>query len=121
MVKRYQVKHSEDGSVTVEVDHDLMTEENLHEINSFWCNAEDRISASDGNVLHAVLKNLAAQVIMENVSYTMNTSGVISRFDYQKGEGREGWPKMDGSAGIRIIDVETPNYDDEDFSVKEVS
>lgn len=120
MKKRYYISHVNDGAIEVEIDHDIMTEEKLHEINNFWTSADFRLACCKGNVLHAVLKNLAADVITENVSYTLNLTGVIRRFDYQDGQGVEGWPKMDGSDGITITNIETPSFDDDDMTVEEV-
>ena len=39
-VKKYTVDYDWKAELTVEIDHDVMTDEKLHEINNFWSNAD---------------------------------------------------------------------------------
>lgn len=125
MLKTYKVQHDmNDGEMTVEIDHDVMTDANLHEINSFWLDAEFRLIREDGNVLHAVLKMLLAEVLVVQLEGGLNTRGVVEQFDYDAKFGRggiEGWPKMDGSAGIKIIDVDGLEFEASYMSITEVA
>lgn len=57
-VKKYTVDYDWKAELTVEIDHDVMTDEKLHEINNFWSNADYRLERQ-GSVLNAVLVMLA--------------------------------------------------------------
>jgi hypothetical protein len=46
-VKKYTVDYDWKAELTAEIDHDVMTDEKLHEINNFWSNADYRLSARD--------------------------------------------------------------------------
>ncbi|ELV6121119.1 DUF2528 family protein, partial [Escherichia coli] len=40
-------------------------------------------------------------------------------FDWNDGNGQEGWPPMDGSEGIRITDIDTSGiFDSDDMAIK---
>jgi len=116
----------ENFAMTVEIDHDVMTEEKLHEINNFWTNAEWRLDKKDGVVLHAVLDLLFCHVqrlIVED-PFGLNLKGVLYAFAWKDAKGNrkngeEGWPDMDGNHGIRIVDVDEVTLDEEP-SIREV-
>lgn len=118
-IKRYEIDYDGKANVTVEIDHDIVTEANLHELNNFWSNAEWRVEKHDG-VLNAVLKMLAAQVIQIQFTAGYTTPGLIRQFDWDSGNGQEGWPPMDGSQGIKIIDTEDLEIDYDDMSIKSI-
>ena len=88
--------------VTFVVDHSKINDEQWHEINSFWSGDKYRLIEARGNVMTAVLVMLAQQCMQLQVSYGLNSFGVMSAFDWDDGEGQEGWPKMDSSHGILI-------------------
>ncbi len=55
-IKRYLVKETwKEYQVTLEVNHDVLTEETASLINGFWSNAEDRLSAENGDVVRTVI------------------------------------------------------------------
>lgn len=116
-IKRYEIDYDWKASVTVDIDHDIVTEASLHELNNFWSDAERIIKRHDG-VLNVVLKRLAREIIDIQFTYGYTISGLIDKFDWDKGNGREGWPPMDGSQGIKIIDTEDLEIDYEDMSIK---
>lgn len=105
--------------MTVEIDHAVMTEEKLHEINNFWTSPKSRV-ADRGTVLHAVLALLfqrVQRVVVEN-PFGLNVHGVLYAFEWKGhcGEpknGEEGWPEMDGRHGIRIVSVTDVDLDEE--------
>lgn len=105
-IKKYIVEwpsHLESyAEMHIEVDHDVMTEKQLHEINNFWSGADYRLKESGGSVLNAVLAHLAAAAMNVAVECYVNTEGVVEEFN---GDGREGWPPMDGSEGFKITYV----------------
>ncbi len=110
--KRYRMS-ADNFDMTVEIDHAVMTEDKLHEINRFWTGAESRLYEKDGFVLGAVLELLfcrVQRVIVED-PFGLSLEGVINEFAWKdhrgnRKNGQEGWPDMDGSYGIRIVDVD---------------
>ncbi|WP_129954211.1 DUF2528 family protein [Escherichia coli] len=92
-IKKYIIDYDWKASIEIEIDHDVMTEEKLHQINNFW-------------------SDLA-------ISSDLNAYGVVCEFDWNDGNGQEGWPPMDGSEGIRITDIDTSGiFDSDDMTIK---
>lgn len=117
-VKSYTVDYDWKAEMKVEIDHDIMTEAELHEINNFWSDAEYRISRS-GDVLSAVLKMLARTAMLIALEQNFNTRGVVGEFDTSDGCGQEGWPPMDGSVGIKITYIDISGMlDSDDMSIE---
>lgn len=117
-VKKYTVDYDWKAELEVEIDHDVMTDEKLNEINNFWSNADYRLQRQ-GSVLNAVLVMLAKEALLIALSQNYNTYGVVSEFDWSKGEGVEGWPPMDGSEGIKITSVDVSGIlDSDDITIK---
>ena len=124
MIKKYKVEHDSGAEMTVEIDHSIMTEEQLHELNNFWSTATERIGDEDGNVLHAVLKLLLERVLLVQLEGGYSIQGVINSFDwdYQHGNGgQEGYPKLDGSSGIKLLGVDGVEFSAYDMSISEVA
>jgi len=113
-IKRYNVNWDHQLDLVVEIDHDQVTDEFLHSINSFWSEADDRLDDADNNVLNAVLKMLGQQCWELMIANGFNTYGLIQEFN-----DREGWPDMDGSYGIKIINCDALLFDISDITVKE--
>ena len=123
MIKKYKVSHDSGAEMTVEIDHSIMTENELHELNNFWSGAKDRLSDEDGNILEVALKLLLERVLSVQFEGGLNTQGVINAFDwdYPHGNGgQEGYPKLDGSIGIKLLDVEGFEFLTCDMSISEV-
>ena len=57
-IKKYIIDYDWKASIEIEIDHDVMTEEKLHQINNFWSDSEYRLN-KHGSVLNAVLIMLA--------------------------------------------------------------
>lgn len=120
MNKKYEVDYDFKARIVVEIDHDIMTEEKLHEINSFWSNDKSRLDAESGSVLDAVLKMLAQCIFCLEIERNVTTAGIVRLFDWgDRNGGQEGWPKMDGSAGIKVTDVEGLTFAARDMDVTE--
>lgn len=123
IIKRYEIAwtaHEGYPTLTVEINPAICTDKLLHEINNFFIGGECRLQDSDGCISTAVLKMLAAQCFYQQSgpNGNWNAQGLIEQFENGN---IEGWPPMDGSAGIKIIDCDTPDINDEDMSVLEVS
>jgi hypothetical protein len=123
-LKKYEINYnSGDAVLVVEVDHDLMTGANLHLINNFWGDSKRRLEEEDDDVLHAVLTMLAEVVWARQMDYAQTVEGVIEDFNWDAKHGArgiEGWPKMDGSAGIRIVYIEDFGFSPFDIDIEEI-
>lgn len=110
MKKRYTITYDWTFDMVVEIDHDVMTDEKLHEINNFWSNNLTRLQRADGDVTKAVLAMLGLTAfsmwVSENAEYTLKYQGV------------EGWPKLDGSEGILLVSLDTFEFDEDDITIK---
>ena len=112
-MKRYVLTYDFMGNeVVVDIDHSICTDELLHQINNFWSEADYRLSQADDNVLHAVLKMLCCRVLRSSVADW-------NAMDEFKVKGVEGWPLLDGSAGITLVNVDDWEFDEEEVSIKE--
>lgn len=116
MIKRYRSTYADDCEMLVDIDHDIMTDEMLHEINNFWNGADHRLENEDGNVVNAILKMLHRRALYLDVEYRYSLDGLISLFDTQ-----EGWPPMNGTAGIKIIALDSLEIDDDRIEIEEVT
>lgn len=119
-VKTYRVSADwfSDAEVTLQVDHDVLTDELATLINEFWSSAADRLDQEDGDVVRAVIRLFGCAAI----SFFMGDGGASFG---PKPEGdrywtkavledqNEGWPPLDG-LGILILAAEVPvvAYDD---------
>lgn len=101
----------------VEVEIDLKkSEPAIKEMITFWTGWKHRLDLHEGNYLEAFLQQLAREIfIIQAERGSMNTKGVIEEFG-----AREGWAKMDGSQGIKILSVDSLEFDYSDFSFKEL-
>lgn len=119
-IKKYTIGWS-GGEVVICVDLNVATEDMLHEINNFWCGSEERLAEADGDVLTAVINNLARVCFIILMKYDWNAYGLMMEFDYDEG-GIEGWPRMDGSDGFLIQYSEPPEITpfDLDIAVEEI-
>ncbi len=46
-IKKYIIDYDWKASIEIEIDHDVMTEEKLHQINNFWSDSEYRLNKHD--------------------------------------------------------------------------
>jgi hypothetical protein len=129
-IKRYTVKDSwKDYSVTLEVDHSILTPQRAQMINDFWSSNDDRADAEEGDVERAVIRFAGSNLInimlrQGGANFTEKTRGPI--FDDSPGpiwtkdlHDEEGWGGSEegnpfGWCGIRCVaaEVETPCFDD---------
>lgn len=118
-IKRYKVDYDFKADVVIEINFNVLTEELLAEINNFWCNSESRVRR-EGSVLNAVLKMLAATVLRLQVQHDFSTAGIIDLFNWNDGNGQEGWPEMDGSYGIKLVSVDEFDFEYGEMSISEL-
>lgn len=108
-VKRYKIEWDNIAEVIIDINHDIMTDEELQEINSFWSSSKYR-EESKGGLVNGVLCMLGAEIFREQFERDYFIEDLIKQFDWDAGKGREGWPPMDGSHGITIVDVSEIEY-----------
>ncbi|EPA2648369.1 DUF2528 family protein [Escherichia coli] len=101
-IKKYIIDYDWKASIEIEIDHDVMTEEKLHQINNFWSDSEYRLN-KHGSVLNAVLIMLAQHALLIAISSDLNAYGVVCEFDWNDGNGQEGWPPTEVHVGINGV------------------
>ncbi len=128
-IKRYLVKETwKEYQVTLEVNHDVLTEETASLINGFWSNADNRLSAEDGDAVRTVIRLFGQTMIYMMLSEGGASFSITSKSPItgqhpgplwtQDLHNEEGWggtePGPYGFCGIRVIaaDVDAPGYDD---------
>lgn len=128
-IKRYLVKETwKEYQVTLEVNHDVLTEETAALINGFWSSADDRLSAENGHVVRTVIRLFGQTMIYRmlsegGASFSITTKNLMTGdnpgpYWTEDLHNEEGWggnePRPYGFCGIRVIaaDVDTPSYDD---------
>ncbi|MEP2447560.1 MAG: DUF2528 family protein [Balneola sp.] len=117
-MKTYTLRH-DDTYWECKIEIDLKkAEKPIREMVDFWGGSEERLQDNDGSYLHTFLKQIANEIhrIVHSTNY--NTYGVIQIF---ASPNKEGWTLMDGSSGIKIIDVDDPYFTDDQFNIIENS
>jgi hypothetical protein len=108
--KRYNLIYADGYQMTVEIDHEILTEDKLLEINSFWGGHEYRLRHD--TPLDAVLKMFCATFMAESAEH----------FDpeqrFNSGE-VEGWPPLNGSWGITLVTYEPFTFEPELVEIEE--
>jgi hypothetical protein len=110
-IKTYTLDYEYKAQVVVEIDYDIIKGELLHEINNFWSDAGQRLDDCDHKILKVVLRLLATTALREELM----SCRAVSSF---KNGTMEGWPKLDGSCGIKLIEVEKLIFEDSDINIK---
>lgn len=115
-IQKFRVEHEPTGGeIDVQIDFDFKYKlgdrevtvlECIVEMQSFFTDSEDRLEEADGDVVRAFLKQLCHKVMLMAIEYQRNASGIIRLFD----DGEEGYCKMDGSNGIKLLSVDQPDF-----------
>lgn len=99
--------------VVVELDDRPETEAVLHEINNFCGPEEARRNVNrHGSLVNAVL----ARLCVKAMDLSLREFSVVRAFN--EGYGQEGWPKLDGSEGIRLVSVEEFYFEEGDVNIR---
>lgn len=123
---RYQIGAYElDWWATVEIDDELQfqyagetttTERVIKDMVEFWSGWQWRLKDMHNDYTLVFLKQLTAEIIGKIATNNYNLEGVIAHF-----KNAEGWVQMDGSAGIKILDVDEFSWSDNfDFDVNKL-
>jgi hypothetical protein len=114
MKKHYLVQYAWMYDMSVTIDHSIMTDEKLHEMNNFWSGAEERLRDAGGDVTKAVLKMLGLRAFIMTVT-DLDPVGMFCRGEV------EGWYPMDGSHGMWLTHLDYFELDDDEITVKEAA
>lgn len=114
MKKRYTITYDWSTAMIVTIDHSIMTDEKLHEINNFWSGASDRLYEAKGDICKAVLTMLALRAFIMTIT-DLDPEGRLRR-----GE-EEGWPPLDGSEGMQLLSLEYFELNPDDIDIREES
>lgn len=121
-LKKFKVSDwSDNFSVVLEVDLDKLTPALATEINTFWGDAECRLSAEDGDVVKAVIRLYGLNLIglmVKNGGASISPGGAPwqAKTWTEDMQNEEGWPGGDGTPhgiiGIRLLaaDVQIPGF-----------
>lgn len=74
----------------------------------FWMNGKDRIKNEKGDIKKAFLKMLVIELI--EMSIHLNQKGIEKEF-----ENKEGWYPLTIENGVRIIDIDSFHFDEDDL------
>lgn len=122
-IKKYTLSEWNDSKVVIVVDHDKATDELFHTMNDFWSESEERLSDADGDVVIAVLKMIALYCLNYQTYHQLNSYGMMRHFgsDDSPSHGVEGYPRLDGSMGILLEQVDVPEIEiDDDVEVTDL-
>lgn len=116
MKTRYKLSAgwTEEISVTVEVDLDLLTNQLAEEINNFWACADEVLAAAAGEIVLAAVRR-AGPYLIGAVLEGKTIEGAQAELDEA-----EGWPTQ-GKHGIKIIDFEVPAMGSADLELQELN
>lgn len=130
-IKKFRVEHTPTYAeivVEIDLDHvnkiktdkgeeDYPVSEAIKDMVDFWTGSDNRLRDNDGNYLNTFLKQLATKVIGLLADGNFSTYGIIEEMKDQ-----EGWCKLDGSFGIKLLDVTSPEMDTQtDYEIMEES
>lgn len=131
-IKRYIVKEVwKEYEVTLEVNHEILSEERAQLINNFWTDPMIRSGHCDGDVVKTVIQLFGQNAICSfledsGVSFDSGDKWLINKVS-QDLRAEEGWggESMDGEdnglfgwCGIRVLaaDVSMPSFDELDLA-----
>ena len=113
MKTRYALEYDWQAKMVVEVDDEILTPALLHDWNTFWGGADERIESGEGNPLQPLLKMMYLRVI----SCGHDQLDALQRLRTGR---EEGFLKMDGSQGITIVSFEEFEFDDHEVECRRV-
>lgn len=115
--KRYQLSYANLYEVVIEVDHDIMTEAQFLEVNSFWADAEARLQQVNGCAVSAVLQMLCTEFHLQATELL----SPIRSFELPEPSNVEGMRALDGTAGIYLVYWDFFRFDRAMAEIKEIA
>lgn len=105
MKKRYKLEYSGSAEMVVEIDHAIFTDAHFKECSEFWSNQP---------TFEEWLKMVYRVALHDSIATWSALAGLREGTE-------EGYPKMDGSAGITIISFDDFEFDDFEIELIEQS
>lgn len=91
--------------------HQASVKDLIKQMVEFWHDWENFLKENDGDYLTAFLKMLGQKILLLKIEYGGNIQqGFVDS---------EGWVRMVGSYGIKIISADDVNFNESDFVVEE--
>lgn len=87
----------------------------MKELILFWHGGASRLDLNNGDITKTFLQQLGREIFIILCENNYNLFGVVDEF-----KGREGWPLMDGRVGIKITDVDTLDFECDDFEIEQI-
>ncbi len=114
-MKKYKIEHGWlTWSATVEIDKEKAMPV-IKEMVEFWSAWEDLLEANDGNYIDAFLQQLGRRLMYNQIGFNRSVEGAIENL-----ASMEGWCKMDGSQGIRLIEIDSCSFEHDEFEFVEI-
>ncbi|MGE8577707.1 MAG: DUF2528 family protein [Burkholderia contaminans] len=110
-IKKYVLTHDFSYEIVVDVDHNILTDEKLCELVRFWSGGDADIERH--GPLQAFLKLFAARFFAATVEE-------LSPKDAFNAGRIEGFPAVDGSTGLRVVDYDEFSFEADDIDVLEI-
>jgi len=113
MKKRYKLEYDWSAPMVFEIDDEILTPAVLKEWNDIWWGAEGRVQEGKGSPLKPLLVIMYLNVI--------RGGDQLSALQRLRDGREEGFPKMDGSQGVTIVDFEEFEFDTSQVECSEVT
>lgn len=112
----YSVEWNGISEILIEIEHSEKTNKLLHLINDFWSDSEEMLRLAKGDITEAVLKRITSEALRLVVTEDYGVNHLI-----QKLSEIDGYPVMDGSCGIRIVNYDSIEFEPEEMNILIVS
>lgn len=112
----YSVEWNGISEILIEIEHSEKTNKLLHLINDFWSDSEEMLRLAKGDITEAVLKRITSEALRLVVAEDYGVNHLI-----QKLSEIDGYPVMDGSCGIRIVNYDSIEFEPEEMTILIVS
>lgn len=112
----YSVEWNGISEIYIEIEHSEKTNKLLHLINNFRSNSEEMLRLAKGDITEAVLKRITSDALRLVVTEDYGVNHLI-----QKLSEIDGYPVMDGSCGIRIVNYDSIEFEPEEMNILIVS
>ena len=112
----YSVEWNGISEILIEIEHSEKTNKLLHLINNFWSDSEEMLRLAKGDITEAVLKRITSEALRLVVAEDYGVNHLI-----QKLSEIDGYPVMDGSCGIRIVNYDSIEFEPEEMNILIVS
>jgi len=115
MKKKYLVFDSvTEGEIRVEIDHSFENIDRiLKQMVEFWANTSEDLEREGGNYLKCWLKILLDEILNNGIGDSLE-----KQLEYF--EEVEGFYPLDGTYGIRLLQISSPIFDKENYNIIEL-